>query len=329
MGTTHTWLAGLLTATVAATAGAQAAPWPPPFDHHVHLLAPGLLADWARLGVRFSRPDSAYTSVTAALREGGSESAWLVSMAHLYGTGELREALALDLAAERARVERNNDHLAAEVARDTARFTGFCSADPTRPYAAAELARCGALPGMRGIKLHLPSAGIRLEDGAAVSRIAEIVARAGREGRVVLLHAVRLGEVTDSGAARLVRDVLRPARGARVVLAHGGGGGGWSTDSRRVLRALIEARAEDWNGADVRLELSGTALAEEADGVAASTETHRATLARELRAFGLDRVLFGTDYPAFRADRHGRALRDLIPLTDAEWSQVLANRVPR
>ena len=329
MATNRSWVIGLLAATVASAADAQSSASPPRVDHHVHLLAPGLLADWGRLGVRFSRPDSAYTSVTAALREGGAEAAWLVSMAHLYGTGELREALGLDLAAERARVERTNDHLAAEVARDTARFTGFCSADPTRPYAAAEFARCGALPGMRGIKLHLPSAGIRLEDRPALAPIAAIVARAARDGRPVLLHAVRLGEVTDSGAAQLVRDVLRPARGARVVLAHGGGGGGWSTDSRRVLRAVLAARAEGWDGADVRLELSGTALAEESDGVAASTEAHRATLARELRAFGLERVLFGTDYPAFRADEHGRALRDLIPLTDDEWAQVLGNRAPR
>ncbi len=320
----------LLAAGVACRMRDAAPPSPPPAappaDHHVHLVGADLLRDWRALGAEFSRPDSAYLSVVAALREGGSREALLVSMAHLYGTDEFRGGLGLSLAEEARRVAAVNAHIADEAARDTLRFVGFCSVHPLRPYALAELERCGRDGRARGIKLHLPSAGVDLAEAAHVARLAGIMALAAREQRPVLAH---IGALNSTHADAFFERVVRPAGALRLVLAHGGGGGGTRAASRTVLRAATRYAEVAPAGTELFVELSAIALARETDGVPTAAPEELAAVGDELRAFGLGRVLYGSDYPAFRADEYWRDARRLLPFTAPEWAQVLANRLPR
>lgn len=69
---------------------------PVPFDHHVHLLGPRLVADWSSIGAGFSRPAAHYGTASTVLdAAAGARSALLVPMAHLYATGQFAEALGL------------------------------------------------------------------------------------------------------------------------------------------------------------------------------------------------------------------------------------------
>jgi predicted TIM-barrel fold metal-dependent hydrolase len=299
------------------------------FDHHVHILDPGLVEDWSSLGVPFSRPDSAYTSVSAALREGEASHAFLISMAHIYGSGEFREALGLTPGDETERVRRANDHVAREVARDPVRLVGFCAFNPLRPYATAEMLRCRQDPGLRGIKLHLPNGGVQLGNPQHRERLAAIVAHAESEDRPILLHVVGWGhEPSEADWEAFWQEVVAPHPEVELYLAHGGGGGGYRGASRLGIRTGARILPSLDRRPRVFIELSGTVLAEETDGVPASRPAELQELAGDLRSFGLEWVVFGSDYPVFSPKDFAGALQRLLPLAPEEFRQILSNRGP-
>ena len=299
----------------------------PPFDHHVHVLSPRLVTDWQSLGVPFSRPDSAYTSVSAMLGAGADgRGAFLVSMAHIYGSPDFREALGLDTAAEHAAVRAANDHVAGEVRRFPARFVGFCSVPIGRPYAVGEMRRCHDELTLGGLKVHLPNAGMRLGDEATLAAVAELMGEAAREGVAVLAHlASPDAEVSEADVAAFLERVVRPYPGLDLYLAHAGGGGGYRAPARNVVRGVAALLREEPERA-IWVELSGTVLLADTDGVPASTPDEIAALAADLRALGLDRVVFGSDYPVFEPGALVAALRRRMGFTTAEAEAVLANR---
>lgn len=310
--------------------GTPAAPVARPMaDHHVHLLSPELVRDWKSLGVPFSRPDSHYTSVRVIFRDRPDGQAFLVSMAHIYGSEEFRGALDLSLAEEEARVRRANDQVAREVARAPDRFAGFCSVALLRPYALAEIARCHGDIGLAGLKIHLPSSGIRLGNPEHRKLLAEVMARAEEEQRPVLVHLVATDDdITEEDARRFVDEVVRPHPALELYLAHMGGNGGYRVSARRVVAAFLDffAEGEDQRQRPIFFELSAVLLTRNTDGVPVSRPEDTEALARDLRRLGLHRILFGSDYPVFDAEEHARALQERLPLTPTEFTQVLANR---
>ncbi len=51
-------------------------------------------------------------------------------------------------------------------------------------------------------------------------------------------------------------------------------------------------------------------------------------MAADLRALGIERVLFGSDYPVFDAKEYADLLRDRLPLSDAEFRLLMTNEAP-
>lgn len=300
-------------------------------DHHVHILSPELVDDWKSLGVPFSRPDSAYTSVTAVFPPGHSPSAFLVSMAHVYGSEEFRGALGLSVDEEQARVRLANAHVAGEVGRAPDRYVGFCSVHPLRPYGASEIEHCRGELGLAGLKLHLPSSGLDLGDRSHLRVLAEIARQAEREQRPLLLHLVAVeSELTPEQLASFLEQVVRPHPGLELYLAHLGGNGGYRVSARRLIRAFTDflQESEENGRRPVYFELSGVLLAQTTDGVPASRGSEIRRLARDLERLGLRRVLFGSDHPVFDPGEYAQLLRDKLPLSPAELTQILTNRAP-
>jgi uncharacterized protein len=299
-------------------------------DHHVHVLSPELIHDWQALGVPFSRPDSAYTSVTAIFG-GRPVHAFLVSMAHVYGSREFRRGLELSLDAEHGRVRHANDHVAREVARAPASYVGFCSVHLLRPYAAAEIERCRDDLGLAGLKLHLPASGIDLADRAHLELLARVSSDAARDDRPLLVHLAPVdGELREDGLRAFLDHVVEPNPGLRLYLAHLGGNGGYRASARRAVRVVTAyLHASDANAdRTIYLELSGALLERTTDGVPASRRSDARALAADLRTLGLDRVVFGSDYPVFDAGSYAAFLEERLPLSSAELAQIMGNRWP-
>jgi uncharacterized protein len=305
-------------------------PTPVAVDHHVHVLSPQLVRDWQSLGVTFSRPDTAYTSVTAIFGDRPVQ-AFLVSMAHVYGSPEFREGLNLALDAEHLRVQQANDHVAREAAKDRASYVGFCSIPLLRPYAEAEIARCYHELELPGIKLHLPAAGIDLTDQAHLRILAATANRAARDRRPLLVHLAPVeGDLRPEELRAFIAHVVEPNPELELYLAHLGGNGGYRSAAQRAVRGFAEYlhNGEANAGRKIYFELSAALLARSTDGVPASRRSDARRLAQDLRVLGLDRVLFGSDYPVFEPAEFSHFLHEYLPLSSAELLQVMQNRAP-
>lgn len=306
-------------------------------DHHVHILSPQLVADWKSLGVPFSRPDSAYTSAAALLdREAGREAlegAVLVPMAHLYGNEEFREALGLTLEAEQDRVRHENDHVAAEGARFPGRALSLCSIPLGRPYTRDELSRCVDDHPRAGVKVHLAASGVDLRDDSDLREIAEVARWCRDRNRLLLLHfdPQRRGLAT-ADVRRLIDVVLQPLPDLEVVVAHLGGSGGYGPWTRSVLAEFTSwldaesARGERRTG--VRFDVSAVFLAEETEGVPATTDEEAAWLRADLGALDPARLVFGSDYPVFDPFTAFELLVERGGLDPERVAGIAENRTP-
>lgn len=289
-------------------------------DHHVHLLSDSLVADWKSLGVPFSRADSAYTDArvpvmelvrgSTSLEPTGASAAKpvvvLLPMAHLYGNQGFREALGLSLAEEEHAVARENDHVLRQAELLSGSAVAACGVDVLRPYAVRELERCLASPVAGAIKLHLASASVDLRDAVHLEAVASALRLASAREVAVWIHLdTQSGDLDRSDIVRFAETVLQPYPDLSLVVAHMGGSGGYGAWTRQVFGALSEwldfEAATGRPRAGYRFDVSAVWLAEESEGVPASTPEDARAWRTDLERFGTERLLFGTDYPVFSA----------------------------
>ncbi|HUS92727.1 MAG TPA: amidohydrolase family protein [Phycisphaerae bacterium] len=176
------------------------------------------------------------------------------------------------------------------------RIVPFASIHPDTPEPGRWVERIVAA-GVRGIKLHAFYQDFRIDE----PRMEGIYAAAEALGLVVQLHC---GEdfsfpVDDrAGAARVAR-VLDRHRGLKVIAAHMGGWRMWEQSERWLV------------GRDVFFETSYSLV---------DLGPERA--ADMIRRHGVERVLFGTDWPWSRQAEDVAVLRGLA-LADADREKVL------
>jgi len=295
-------------------------------------MSPGLVRDWKGMGVPFSRPDTFYTSAAPLL--GGSASrvarAVLVPMGHIYATEDFGY-LKLDLAAEEARVRAENDHVAAEAARFGARATALCSAPVLRPYAMRELARCAQHPAVGGIKVHIASSGVDLRDASHREAMRRVTAWAAAQKLPLLLHLDPQRRGHDSShVERFLDEVIAPFPSLTVIIAHLGGSGGYGRWTQQVFAAAqrsVQKMNRGPNDAGVFFDVSAVLLERSSEGVPATTPADATRLAEDLRRAGLDRVVFGSDWPVFEPELTLSALNRLLNLSTAERARLASKAV--
>lgn len=298
-------------------------------DHHVHILGPDVMRDWRAVGVTFSRPDSIYMSA-ATLLGGGDDaigSAVLVPMGHLYATEDFVLGLRLDLAEEQRRVARENDFVAREARRHAGRAVALCSVPALRPYAMTELRRCDTELRSAGLKLHLASSQVDLENAAHLAVLDSIMRFAAGAGLPVLLHLDPQRRGLDTAdIRRFAERVLEPHPSLVVMVAHLGGSGGYGPWTRSVFLTMRSwQRRVEADGAPKRQlwwDLSAVVLERESEGVPATTPVQVARLRDDLREQGIDRARFGSDYPVFTPARGLQVLRDVVGLTEDEVARI-------
>jgi predicted TIM-barrel fold metal-dependent hydrolase len=284
----------------------------PLVDYHQHLVSPAF-APIAGL------PGRDGAALVRELRAAGIERAVVLSVG--YSFGDERKALR---DADRLTRE-ENDWTSAEVTRNSPHLIGFCSANPLRAAALAELERCLGLPGMTGIKVHLGNAGISLRDPAHLARIQQLFALAQRLDAPVLIH-MRARGGTNYGAedARIFLERIVPeAPGIEIVIAHlGASSPGYRPQNDEVMAVFAAAAAQsDPRIANLYVDLSSNVT----DAI---TLDDAALVAQRIRQVGVSRVLYGSDLsPPGGSVRAGWAtFRSKLPLTAEELQQIAGNR---
>jgi predicted TIM-barrel fold metal-dependent hydrolase len=284
----------------------------PRVDYHQHLVSPAFAPI---VGL----PERDGAALVRELDAAGIERAVVLSVG--YSFADERKALR-----DPDRLTREeNDWTSAEVARNAPRLVGFCSANPLRPVALDELARCLGLAGMAGIKVHLGNSGISLRDSAHLARVQQLFALAQRLRAPILVHMRSRGgrDYGAEDAAIFLAELAPLAPGIEIVVAHfGGAGPGYPAQADEVM-AVFAAAAEqgDRRMDDICFDVATVVT----DGI---TPDVAALVARRIRQVGPGRVLYGSDLdpPGGSVRRGWEIFRDRVPLTAVELQQIAIDR---
>lgn len=258
----------------------------------------------------------------------------LQSMSHTHpftnGTaGQLRQSmrlagidrsLVLPVATAARQVPHIND--ASIATNDAGAETGvysFGCMHPAYPDWKNELSRLSAA-GLRGIKLHPVYQEIDFDD----PRCLRILDRCAELGLAVLTHAGL--DVGFPGVSRvspeMIANAVRQTDGGTLICAHMGGWRQWES----VEQILPET------GVYIDTSFSFGSMTSNGDGYYRTPEDlallDEPRFLRLVRAFGAERVLFGTDSPWGDAAADLQRFRSL-PLSEAEKSAILGENAVR
>lgn len=287
----------------------------PRVAHHQHLISPAFSP------IVKADPIAA-ADLLRMLDESGTQRAVILSMGYTF-------------ADERKKLEnpelltrQENDWTAAQVATAPGRLRGFCGVNPLAPGALAEIERCNALPGMRGLKLHFGNSGVSLRSPATVTRMREVFALANRLRAPIIVH-MRARSGTPYGgedATLFIEQLLPVAPDITVQVAHlAGAGPGFGVDAEEAMKVFGAAIV----GGDARMRrvLFDATTVVSPEGTPKDGEA----VAVRIREVGVDRIVFGSDLPISGNPRLAEAwqlFRTKVPLTDAEFARIAASVAP-
>jgi len=211
-----------------------------------------------------------------------------------------------------------NDFVAAEVAKYPDRLIGFCGINPRFKGAVAEIDRCLSLPGMVGIKLHMEGSAVNLTRPEDIAGLSAVFDRIAERNAPVLIHVSdELGGTPDNQRFAALAEILTSHPNVRVAHAHCAG----NLDNR-TIETWLRARGSGYNPDTSFIDISAC-LTFHADAPLAEREL----MVWRLRKWGIDHVLFGSDYFTLFGATPKEALTTLTkyPFTQAELDTILSN----
>jgi predicted TIM-barrel fold metal-dependent hydrolase len=183
-----------------------------------------------------------------------------------------------------------NDFVAAEVGKYPDRLIGFCGINPLYESALGEIDRCLDLPGMMGVKLNLAGSVVDMTNEDHAAALSAVFDKIQERNAPVLMHTGNpIGIQLDADGLTNLIMILINHPGVRVVHAHCAGG----SDDQRIEVWLhgIEATPPVFNPENFFLDVSAC-LKFHSD----APQSQRELWVWRLKKWGLERVLFGSDY---------------------------------
>jgi predicted TIM-barrel fold metal-dependent hydrolase len=328
----HTYCALLLTASCASPVdqkldGARGAPLVEPpvraaqdtnrpslvplSDHHKHLPSPAA----APLN-RGTQPLTA-DQLIAGLDVAGIRHGVVLSVAYWFGNPSLDS-----VENEYKMVRAENDWTVQQTRRFSDRLVPFCSFNPLKAYAFAELERCAADLQVRGLKLHFNSSAVDLLTSEHVEKVRQIF-RAANERQLAIVVHVR-GSLETYGrehAETFLNTILPAANNIPVQITHLWGGEGFS-DSALAAYAAAVSRG-DPHTKNLYFDVADIARWVPRSG-------QQRTAAERIRQIGLKRILWGSDMapPNPPARESWAVFQTTVPLTIEEHRTIATNTAP-
>ncbi|HXT68255.1 MAG TPA: amidohydrolase family protein [Vicinamibacterales bacterium] len=294
---------------------------PPVIDSHQHLFSPAAGA------LVSGKPESTGISAVeliALLDAAGIQRAVVLSMGYTWG-----KASRAQNENEYERVKAENDWTAEQVSRFPERLRAFCSFNPLKAYALAELERCSKHRQLRsGLKLHFGNSDVDYDNPEKVAQVKKVFAAANgyRMPIVVHMHAsLDMKRKYGADQARVFLNELLPAAPAVAVqIAHLAGAGSYDDVTDAALGVFTDAIAKrDPRMKNVWFDASAVPRPE-----MPAAELER--IASRIRQIGVARVLYGSDaattpsmYP-----KAGWETFQRLPLTPAEFREIASNIAP-
>lgn len=304
-------------ALLPATLRAQA----PVADYHQHLFSPAAMS---LVTGKPGSPGITARDVVRLLDSAGIQRALVLSVAYTWG-----KASRAPVDSEYEHVKAENDWTARQVAEYPDRLRGFCSVNPLKPYALAELARCSSDPQLHsGLKLHFGNSDVDFSNPANVAAVRTVFAAANSAHMAIVVHMhPSFDNHRKYGAAEarvFLNELLPAAAGVPVQIAHLAGSGGFDAETDSALGVFADAIARQ----DARMNQVWFDAAVVVRAAMSSAELER--IATRIRQLGVARILYGSDAAANPATypKAGWAAFHRLPLSEAEFRSIANNLAP-
>lgn len=240
----------------------------------------------------------------------GVRKAVVVSDAYYFGAGK-KEPVPNEQAMARA----ENDWTAQQVGQFSNRLVAFCSVNPLRDYALAELARCAGSKKFIGLKLHLNAAQLNFKDPVEVARVRRVMESANKFRLPMIIHVRSSNEYGQEDARIFLRELIAAAPDVPIQIAHLWGGESFSGPALEVYAEAIATN--DPVAKNLYFDISGAWVYGKPNDMPA--------IVSGIRRIGLARILYASDAPPTEA---WKAFREKVPLTEAEFRQIANNVAP-
>jgi predicted TIM-barrel fold metal-dependent hydrolase len=291
----------------------------PSIDYHQHLLSPAL-AKLGSLPAPFTARD-----LIPLLDKAGVRRALVLSLAYQFGNPNRPP-----VADEYAKVKRENDWTAQQVAEFPDRLRAFCGVDPLKPYALTEIERCGKDPFLHyGLKLHFGNSDVNLDDPHEVALLRKAFSKADELGMAIVVHmrssVTRNRPYGAKEANIFLMQVLPAAPHVPIQIAHLAGAGGFDDASvDQALQVFIAAIGRnDERMRHVYFDICGVA------GLG-SWQDKKDLIARRIREIGIQRIVWGSDGAFGEGMTPAESLQAYrqLPLTPEEFRTIDSNITP-
>lgn len=302
-------------------------------DLHMHLMrqktADRLIRVLGRSEI-YGRPiiESNGRLLISHLNSIGASKAFALSAAYIWGSLQLPP----DEEYEEAKAE--NNWAVAQAAEYPGRLVPFFSVYPLAAYALDELERCKRDLKLSTMKVHFGgTAQINLQDQDHLRRIKALFAKAASLDIRVVIHFRNDLDFGAEDAQIFIDEILAPHPTLKVQLAHLGSNGGFDDVMEEVFGTFIQTFEENPALRKERLffDLSVVILQKDQvmpDGTVwreATTPAQCARMAEMLRRWGLENILWGSDF--FMADplEFVSLTRNMLPLAADEYNVIMSN----
>jgi predicted TIM-barrel fold metal-dependent hydrolase len=304
-------------------------------DCHIHLISPDACSKMQTYmqneGVEgLEIPATDGDKVIEMLDQASVDKATVFSGAYFMGSDAII-SLGGD---EYTNTKAENDWSAQQASEYPDRLEFFCSFNPLKDYAVAELDRCVDSLKAKGLKLHFANSGVDLKDPEHLRRLEAVFAEAEKKDIPVLIHfsppnPERLAYDTDE-VQNFIDYVLVEHPKVRVCFPHLAGGGSVSAAQLDAMRTIIAAY--DSNPSlieeNVFVDISAVVMSSPVTfgdvTIEPPSDAQLAEAVGLMRQWGMERVLYGCDFPLSTPEEALR-LDERLPLTIDEYNQIMNN----
>lgn|GEM_PF-2497338 len=216
---------------------------------------------------------------------------------------DLKRALVLSNAYSKGVSEKyaqtENNFIASEVAKNKSRLAGACAVNPQKNWAWKEIKRCHSL-GLKVLKLHFMASGLDLRKEKDYGTAKAAIKNAEEYNFTIIVHA-NYPRSSRPGEIEKLKQLIEETPKTRWIIGHMFG---------REFGVL-----EGLKHPNYFVEISVVPLW-------MKTNEQRQALVRSMRKIGMNKFVFGSDWPVLHPAETLKAFNQL-PLTDAEREEVL------
>ncbi len=258
------------------------------------------------------------------LNASGVQKAFALSNAYQWGM----DFLGVPGEEEYEMVKYENDFTAREAAKYPDRLFPFLSINPLKDYAIAEIDRCVNQLGLPGLKLHFTNSNVDLRKPEHLAALKNVLTHADKLNLPVLIHFLSRNPQFGAGDAQLFMDeIVSRLPGLKIQMAHLGCGG-LIDKMIEVFDAFIEGFENNLTLNKERFVMDIAAVISDGSKplTMALTPEEEIRITDQIRRWGVEHVLFATDWPIFEPAEYVTMIKGKLRLTGEEFETILQNK---